>query len=112
MLLRATEMALEKLSPSNLARLFSILADLEGFQVAPISFPSQVEENGLVLSLEQTDRQGEHRRLPPPCLEGLDSDSALEEMDPNGGDTIINLSFGEERGWWERAGRRSQLPFP
>ncbi|KAG8143621.1 hypothetical protein E2320_000813 [Naja naja] len=54
---------------------------------------SQVEENGLVLSLEQTDRQGEHRRLPPPCLEGLDSDSALEEMDPNGGDTIINLSF-------------------
>uniref|UniRef100_A0A8C5RK89 PAS domain-containing protein n=1 Tax=Laticauda laticaudata TaxID=8630 RepID=A0A8C5RK89_LATLA len=36
---------------------------------------SQVEENGLVLSLEQTDRQGEHRRLPPPCLEGLDSDS-------------------------------------
>ncbi|XP_058051208.1 hypoxia-inducible factor 3-alpha isoform X1 [Ahaetulla prasina] len=54
---------------------------------------SQVEENGLVLSLEQTDRQGEHRRLPPPCLEGLDSDSTLEEMDPNGGDTIINLSF-------------------
>ncbi|KAM6427943.1 hypoxia-inducible factor 3-alpha isoform 2-T2 [Liasis olivaceus] len=54
---------------------------------------SQVEENGLVLSLEQTERQGEHRRLPPPCLEGLDSDSALDEMDPNGGDTIINLSF-------------------
>uniref|UniRef100_H9GNK2 Hypoxia inducible factor 3 subunit alpha n=1 Tax=Anolis carolinensis TaxID=28377 RepID=H9GNK2_ANOCA len=54
---------------------------------------SQVEETGLVLSLEQTDRQGEHRRLPPPCLEGLDSDGALDELDPNGGDTIINLSF-------------------
>ncbi|KAJ7303887.1 hypothetical protein JRQ81_011396 [Phrynocephalus forsythii] len=54
---------------------------------------SQVEEKGLVLSLEQTDRQGEHRRLPPPCLEGLDSDGALEELDANGGDTIINLSF-------------------
>ncbi|XP_042294972.1 hypoxia-inducible factor 3-alpha isoform X1 [Sceloporus undulatus] len=54
---------------------------------------SQVEEKGLVLSLEQTDRQGEHRRLPPPCLEGLDSDGALDELDSNGGDTIINLSF-------------------
>ncbi|XP_020642729.3 hypoxia-inducible factor 3-alpha [Pogona vitticeps] len=57
------------------------------------SILSQVEEKGLVLSLEQTDRQGEHRRLPPPCLEGLDSDGALDELDPNGGDTIINLSF-------------------
>ncbi|XP_077174772.1 hypoxia-inducible factor 3-alpha isoform X3 [Paroedura picta] len=54
---------------------------------------SQVEEVGLVLSLEQTDRQGEHRRLPPPTLEGLDSDGSLEELDANGGDTIINLSF-------------------
>uniref|UniRef100_A0ACB8FT03 Uncharacterized protein n=1 Tax=Sphaerodactylus townsendi TaxID=933632 RepID=A0ACB8FT03_9SAUR len=54
---------------------------------------SQVEEVGLVLSLEQTDRQGEHRRLPPPSLEGLDSDGSLEELDANGGDTIINLSF-------------------
>ncbi|XP_061454029.1 hypoxia-inducible factor 3-alpha isoform X2 [Rhineura floridana] len=54
---------------------------------------SQVEEMGLVLSLEQTERQGEHRRLPPPSLEGLDSDGALDELDPNGGDTIINLSF-------------------
>ncbi|XP_053124152.1 hypoxia-inducible factor 3-alpha isoform X3 [Hemicordylus capensis] len=54
---------------------------------------SQVEEKGLVLSLEQTDRQGEHRRLPPPSLEGLDSDGALDELEPNGGDTIINLSF-------------------
>ncbi|XP_066494340.1 hypoxia-inducible factor 3-alpha isoform X2 [Tiliqua scincoides] len=54
---------------------------------------SQVEEVGLVLSLEQTDRQGEHRRLLPPALEGLDSDGTLDELDPNGGDTIINLSF-------------------
>lgn len=54
---------------------------------------SQVEEAGLVLSLEQTDRQGEHRRLLPPALEGLDSDGTLDELDPNGGDTIINLSF-------------------
>ncbi|XP_044291345.1 hypoxia-inducible factor 3-alpha isoform X2 [Varanus komodoensis] len=54
---------------------------------------SQVEEMGLVLSLEQTDRQGEHRRLPPPCLDGADPDGALDELDPSGGDTIINLSF-------------------
>ncbi|XP_028597969.2 hypoxia-inducible factor 3-alpha isoform X1 [Podarcis muralis] len=54
---------------------------------------SQVEEMGLVLSLEQTERQGEHRRLPPPSLEGLDSDGALDDLDANGGDTIINLSF-------------------
>ncbi|XP_039181075.1 hypoxia-inducible factor 3-alpha isoform X2 [Crotalus tigris] len=62
-------------------------------RISPFWFHPAVEENGLVLSLEQTDRQGEHRRLPPPCLEGLDSESALDEMDPNGGDTIINLSF-------------------
>uniref|UniRef100_A0A8D0CF76 Hypoxia-inducible factor 3-alpha n=1 Tax=Salvator merianae TaxID=96440 RepID=A0A8D0CF76_SALMN len=54
---------------------------------------SQVEEVGLVLSLEQTERQGEHRRLPPPSLEGMDSDGALDELDANGADTIINLSF-------------------
>lgn len=64
------------------------------FTLSRPPFNSQVEEMGLVLSLEQTDRQGEHRRLPPPSLDGLDSDGSLDELDPNGGDTIINLSFG------------------
>ncbi|KAJ6663594.1 hypothetical protein lerEdw1_009673, partial [Lerista edwardsae] len=61
--------------------------------VTAVLLHSQVEEVGLVLSLEQTDRQGEHRRLLPPALDGLDSDGTLDELDPSGGDTIINLSF-------------------
>ncbi|KAL7980753.1 hypothetical protein Chor_001907 [Crotalus horridus] len=58
-----------------------------------ISSSKNSQPESIVCMHFQTDRQGEHRQLPPPCLEGLDSESALDEMDPNGGDTIINLSF-------------------
>ncbi|XP_040977807.1 LOW QUALITY PROTEIN: hypoxia-inducible factor 3-alpha-like [Aquila chrysaetos chrysaetos] len=43
---------------------------------------SRVEQRGVVLSLEQTQRQGEGRRLPPPAP-GLDTP-----------DTVLNLSLG------------------
>ncbi|KYO30899.1 hypoxia-inducible factor 3-alpha isoform C [Alligator mississippiensis] len=52
---------------------------------------SCVEETGVVLSLEQTERQGEGRRLPPPAPPGPLPTGALD--DPDAGDTIINLSF-------------------
>lgn len=41
--------------------------------------PSRVEQRGVVLSLEQTQRQGEGHRLPPPAP---------------GPDTVLNLSLG------------------
>uniref|UniRef100_A0A8D0GE12 Hypoxia inducible factor 3 subunit alpha n=1 Tax=Sphenodon punctatus TaxID=8508 RepID=A0A8D0GE12_SPHPU len=58
---------------------------------------SQVEEKGMVLSLEQTERQGEHRRLPPIPAEGTDSslraDGSSDDQSSSGEETIINLSF-------------------
>uniref|UniRef100_K7GAK0 Hypoxia inducible factor 3 subunit alpha n=1 Tax=Pelodiscus sinensis TaxID=13735 RepID=K7GAK0_PELSI len=47
---------------------------------------SQVEEMGVVLSLEQTERQD-----PDPASQ---ANGSPEELDPDTGETILNLSFG------------------
>ncbi|XP_075771382.1 hypoxia-inducible factor 3-alpha isoform X2 [Pelodiscus sinensis] len=54
---------------------------------------SQVEEMGVVLSLEQTERQGEGRRLPPDPDPASQANGSPEELDPDTGETILNLSF-------------------
>ncbi|XP_026514569.1 hypoxia-inducible factor 3-alpha [Terrapene carolina triunguis] len=58
---------------------------------------SQVEETGVVLSLEQTERQGEGRRLPPEPAPARQANGSPEELEPDTGETILNLSF-ERRG--------------
>nr|XP_025039651.1 hypoxia-inducible factor 3-alpha [Pelodiscus sinensis] len=55
---------------------------------------NQVEEMGVVLSLEQTERQGEGRRLPPDPDPASQANGSPEELDPDTGETILNLSFG------------------
>ncbi|EMP27091.1 Hypoxia-inducible factor 3-alpha [Chelonia mydas] len=59
---------------------------------------SQVEETGVVLSLEQTERQGEGRRLPPEPDPAHQANGSPEESEPDTGETILNLSFGTEHG--------------
>uniref|UniRef100_A0A452H017 Hypoxia-inducible factor 3-alpha n=1 Tax=Gopherus agassizii TaxID=38772 RepID=A0A452H017_9SAUR len=54
---------------------------------------SQVEETGMVLSLEQTERQGEGRRLPPEPNPAHQANGSPEELEPETGETILNLSF-------------------
>ncbi|CAM2110308.1 unnamed protein product [Caretta caretta] len=54
---------------------------------------SQVEETGVVLSLEQTERQGEGRRLPPEPDPARQANGSPEEPEPDTGETILNLSF-------------------
>uniref|UniRef100_A0A8C8VEX1 Hypoxia-inducible factor 3-alpha n=1 Tax=Pelusios castaneus TaxID=367368 RepID=A0A8C8VEX1_9SAUR len=58
---------------------------------------SQVEETGVVLSLEQTERQGEGRRLPPDPNPARQANGSLEEPELDVGETILNLGF-ERRG--------------
>ncbi|XP_038237804.1 hypoxia-inducible factor 3-alpha isoform X1 [Dermochelys coriacea] len=54
---------------------------------------SQVEETGVVLSLEQTERQGEGRRLPPEPDPACQANGSPEELEPDTGETVLNLSF-------------------
>ncbi|XP_074872680.1 hypoxia-inducible factor 3-alpha isoform X3 [Carettochelys insculpta] len=54
---------------------------------------SQVEEVGVVLSLEQTERQGEGRRLPLKPDPAYHANGSPEEPEPDTGETILNISF-------------------
>ncbi|XP_067412898.1 hypoxia-inducible factor 3-alpha isoform X1 [Emydura macquarii macquarii] len=54
---------------------------------------SQVEETGMVLSLEQTERQGEGRRLPPEPNPACQANGSPEEPKSDIGETVLNLGF-------------------